>query len=83
MDDQQVVGEIDGHDLQDDPAVVRTDPQEAVIEVAVGRDALRLAGSLHGRQQVGSAETVLASGLGEPNCSHAVLLHCTSRRATR
>jgi hypothetical protein len=38
VDDQQVVREVDGHDLQDDPTVVRPHPQEAVVEVTVGRD---------------------------------------------
>ena len=57
-------------------------PQQAVVEVTVGRDPLRLAGRLHGRQHVCSAKTVLAGRLGESDRSHALLLHCTSLHAT-
>jgi hypothetical protein len=77
MDDQQVVRQVDPDHLQDDAAGVRPDPDQPVVEVALGWSDLRLAGCLHGGQHVRPADPMFACGLGELDRPHpqVIALH--------
>lgn len=64
MDDQEVVGQVKPDHLQDDPAFVLADPQQALVEVTPGWNPLRIAGGLDDRQRMCLTDPVLPGRLG-------------------